>query len=317
MKKALLLMYLLIAIMGSWPQPASGSDNPPLRISLRRGESVILTAHAGTDQSFQWYRDGAVIPGATGKNYRTAVSGLYSVISTSATCASVFSDPVEIVVLPPDAFSADLAVIKETAAKSVSLGDAVEFTISIRNNGPDEATAIRVTDSLPPELEFDAVPEPPAAGKLMYSSLDRTLLWTIPSLMPDTSATVKIRTRALAAGQLKNTAYVSAYESDPDPGNNRSAAVAEVLGLRVPNVFSPNGDALNERFRIPGLALYDQNEFTVINRWGSHVFEKKQYRDEWTGEGLNEGTYFYVLRVHSATAGWQTLKGYITLLRLK
>lgn len=317
MKQALLLISLLLALTGSSAQPAAGEDSAPQRIRLRSGESVILTARAGTDQVFQWYRDGVAIPGATDKNYRTAVAGSYAVISTSATCISVFSDPVEVLVLPPDAFSADVSVVKATPGQAASLGEPVEYTISVRNNGPDEATSVTVTDSLPAELGFDGVSEAPARGNFSYNTMDRTFTWNIPGLVRDSTLSLKIRTLALAAGQIRNRAFISAFEADPDRSNNQSAATREVLGLRVPNVFSPNGDALNERFRIPGLALYDENEFTVINRWGHHVFERKQYRDEWTGEGLNEGTYFYVLRVRSGSGSWQVMKGYITLLRLK
>ena len=125
MKQALLLISLLLALTGSSAQPAAGEDSAPQRIRLRSGESVILTARAGTDQVFQWYRDGVAIPGATDKNYRTAVAGSYAVISTSATCISVFSDPVEVLVLPPDAFSADVSVVKATPGQAASLGEPV------------------------------------------------------------------------------------------------------------------------------------------------------------------------------------------------
>ena len=86
--------------------------------------------------------------------------------------------------------------------------------------------------------------------------------------------------------------------------------------LMVPNLFTPNGDGANDVFEIRGLELFDQNDLVIVNRWGNEVFKATAYQNTWTGEGLNEGTYFYVLRVKdSAGSDWQVFKGYITLIR--
>ncbi len=86
--------------------------------------------------------------------------------------------------------------------------------------------------------------------------------------------------------------------------------------LFVPNLFTPNGDGINETFEIRGLNLFAQNDLVIVNRWGNQVYKSDNYQNNWTGEGLNEGTYYYVLRVkENATAPWQVFKGYITLIR--
>jgi gliding motility-associated-like protein len=86
--------------------------------------------------------------------------------------------------------------------------------------------------------------------------------------------------------------------------------------LTVPNLYTPNGDGINDAFIIRGLELFAENDIVIVNRWGNEVFRATNYRNNWTGQGLNEGTYFYVLRVKETTnADWQIFKGYITLLR--
>jgi len=86
--------------------------------------------------------------------------------------------------------------------------------------------------------------------------------------------------------------------------------------LFIPNLFTPNGDGTNETFEIRGLELFAENDLVIVNRWGNQVYKATGYQNNWTGEGLNEGTYFYVLRVkESAGAAWQVFKGYITLIR--
>jgi gliding motility-associated-like protein len=87
--------------------------------------------------------------------------------------------------------------------------------------------------------------------------------------------------------------------------------------LFVPNLFTPNGDGNNDVFEIRGLELFAQNDLTIVNRWGNQVYRSDNYRNDWTGEGLNEGTYYYILRVKEGTGSdWQVFKGYITLIRV-
>nr|WP_199158726.1 gliding motility-associated C-terminal domain-containing protein [Pedobacter sp. ASV2] len=86
--------------------------------------------------------------------------------------------------------------------------------------------------------------------------------------------------------------------------------------LVVPNLFTPNGDGTNDAFEIRGVELFAENELVIVNRNGNEVFRTKDYQNNWTGEGLNEGTYFYVLRVkESASSDWEVFKGFITLIR--
>jgi gliding motility-associated-like protein len=86
--------------------------------------------------------------------------------------------------------------------------------------------------------------------------------------------------------------------------------------LFIPNLYTPNGDGTNDTFEIRGIELFAENELVIVNRWGNEVFKANNYQNNWTGEGLNEGTYFYVLKVkESAGTDWQVFKGYITLVR--
>lgn len=92
-----------------------------------------------------------------------------------------------------------------------------------------------------------------------------------------------------------------------------NVSVSAVSLLKVPNLFTPNGDGVNDVFEIRGLDKFAQNELIIVNRWGNEVFHRTGYQNNWTGEGLNEGTYYYVLKVK--TTEWQVIKGYITLMR--
>nr|WP_235526149.1 gliding motility-associated C-terminal domain-containing protein [Pedobacter sp. Leaf216] len=91
---------------------------------------------------------------------------------------------------------------------------------------------------------------------------------------------------------------------------------ANFTGITVPNLFTPNGDGINDTFEIIGLNQYQVNELQIVNRWGNEVFHAKGYQNNWTGEGLNEGTYYYLLRVKKAGSDqYEVFKGYITLIK--
>jgi len=82
----------------------------------------------------------------------------------------------------------------------------------------------------------------------------------------------------------------------------------------MPNAISPNGDGKNDYFEVPNINLYTDVELTIVNRWGSRVFETKNYDNRWNGtnaEGmpLTEDTYFYILKTGATTrTGFVILK---------
>ncbi|WP_157262465.1 Ig-like domain-containing protein [Pedobacter sp. PACM 27299] len=67
--------------------------------------------------------------------------------------------------------------------------------------------------------------------------------------------------------------------------------------LEIPNTFTPNGDGKNDTFQIVGRENYENIDLAVFNRWGDQVYKNNNYKDEWDGAGLNDGTYFYVLKL--------------------
>ena len=85
--------------------------------------------------------------------------------------------------------------------------------------------------------------------------------------------------------------------------------------LLVPNVFTPNGDQVNEVF---DLRLNSPRTFQlrIFNRWGQPVFSSSRYGDFWTGAGSSPGVYYYHGRYATDCDSTEhILKGTITLIR--
>ena len=95
------------------------------------------------------------------------------------------------------------------------------------------------------------------------------------------------------------------YRVKDTDGNWSNIAVVTILVtksvLGIPTVFTPNGDGFNDTFEIKGLDAYDYAKLVVYNRWGNEVYVNSNYKNDnavkngWKGEGLNEGTYYYLL----------------------
>jgi gliding motility-associated-like protein len=79
----------------------------------------------------------------------------------------------------------------------------------------------------------------------------------------------------------------------------------------VPNAFSPNGDDKNQYFKIPFLVNIPGNTVMVFNRWGKKVFEANDYKNDWAGDDLPSGTYYYVVSVPN----YEILKGSVSIFR--
>jgi len=90
----------------------------------------------------------------------------------------------------------------------------------------------------------------------------------------------------------------------------------------IPNVFTPNGDGLNDEFRVdaPGLKEFNME---VFNRWGQSVFATTSVDRGWRGgldngsSAVPDGTYFYIISFQDECSNEPegTRTGHVTLLR--
>ena len=80
---------------------------------------------------------------------------------------------------------------------------------------------------------------------------------------------------------------------------------------KIPNVFTPNHDGLNDEFFIEGISLTPW-QLKIYNRWGSCVYKSDAYQNDWQGEGLVTGTYYYQL---SSSLLQKQYKGWVTIMR--
>ncbi len=88
--------------------------------------------------------------------------------------------------------------------------------------------------------------------------------------------------------------------------------------LEFPNVFTPNGDGVNDYFHITGLEYFPNNKMSIYNRWGAVIYEIDHYQNTWdgfseSGQAFPPGVYYYVLDILGTEI--TSYKGSFTLLK--
>jgi gliding motility-associated-like protein len=92
--------------------------------------------------------------------------------------------------------------------------------------------------------------------------------------------------------------------SDPlDPCDPSPTLASCFTALIIPEGISPNGDGKNDNWTITGADYYENNHLKIYNRFGTEVYHKEKYINEFVGkanvstlggEVLPDGTYFFV-----------------------
>ena len=81
-----------------------------------------------------------------------------------------------------------------------------------------------------------------------------------------------------------------------------------VIGCEIPKGVSPNNDGDNDTWDLSGLNV---SKVEIFNRYGTKVFGKSNYTNEWFGQSDNgnelpDGTYYYIIEFNGlpAKTGW-------------
>ena len=152
--------------------------------------------------------------------------------------------------------------------------------------------------------QLDGIPVEPEEVTLTSIGNDPPL-----HLNPDGSIDVTPGTR----GGTYTLEYQICEKLNPDNCSTATVTITVVNPLKIPNVFTPNGDGNNDRFEIIGIEGFDRISVVVVNRWGNEVYRNENYDNNWDGGGLNEGTYYYLIVTHRGGVqerhtGWVLIK---------
>jgi gliding motility-associated-like protein len=252
------------------------------------GSAASLRSSYNTNN--QWFKDGFPISGATARNYAVSESGQYQVEVIDTLGFTLFSNTIEIIVLPKQ--------INDFTATPVNTkpNQTVQFTSNVSANVANYFWNFGDTNSAASNFSTQINPTHTYADVGIY--------------------TVTLITAAIigCSDTLTKVNYINISESGSGGGNIGTNDGA----IFIPSAFTPNGDNSNDIFYVRGADI-DDLQMSIYNQWGERIFFSNSQSNGWEGtyNGLEVqiGTYVYIVNITMTDGTKQTLKGHITLLR--
>ncbi len=140
----------------------------------------------------------------------------------------------------------DVQISKNVDNNRPNVGDGVTFKVIVKNNGPDNASNIQISDPMPGGIDIISIT--PSTGTYNHTSR----IWTIPALLNGANATLTMMgnvTRTIAGKNTTNTANIT-HEDQYDPNSNNSAAASIYVPLAdtyISKTISKNNPTVGER----------------------------------------------------------------------
>jgi gliding motility-associated-like protein len=257
--------------------------------------SISLNAAGGAAGQYRWYTlptGGTAIAGETNSIYQTPVisaTTIYYVSINNGTCESTRT--------------AATATILTTGCNTI----------------PPTINPVPLTTIVAGKITLDLVPLIVAPGVLDVNSIT---IVTPPSSGASASVGNGILTIDYAGKVFTGIESITIRACDVGGLCSAQTFTIEVAGdIIVYNAISPNNDKKNEILFIQYIDVIpgkEKNTVSIYNRWGSKVFEKKNYNNTTavfkglsdSGDELPSGTYFYKIAFDN---GSKPKMGYLVL----
>lgn len=315
--------------------PYTINGTPPVTVvasgpsTICEGQSASFTASGAT--TYEW------IPGGTGSTISLSPSTTtsYELVGTTGPCTDTAQFTITVNPLPTAGITGDTTICEGdattlTAAGSFSfewsdastgssitvspLTNTSYYLITSNTCGDDTAYVNVIVNPLP---NADAGPDQTifAGGS---ATLDgnggSSYLWSPSDGLSCTSCEDPV------ASPISSTTYIVTVTDDN--GCIRSDTVEVIVDesslLFIPNVFSPNGDGLNDILFVRGGGI-EQFQFVIYDRWGEKVFETNDLDIGWDGmfkgEEAVQGVYVYGISGRYYNGDEIDQNGNITLIR--
>ena len=200
----------------------------------------------------------------------------------------------------PGAATAGIHTIRYTFTGANSCSNYIEQTIAVNptpdaNAGPDKVV-----------LEGGVVQLTPAVN----AGFPVTYTWSPPAGLNNPNAPDPL------ASPVDDITYTLKVTSDKGCTSSDQVFVKLLKKPEIPNIFSPNGDNIHDRWVIKFLETYPGCTVEVFNRYGQRIYYSVGYSNPWdgtvNGKPVPVGTYYYIVDPKN---GRQKQAGYVDIVR--
>ncbi|MGZ3885032.1 MAG: T9SS type B sorting domain-containing protein [Bacteroidia bacterium] len=209
-----------------------------------------------------------------------------------------------------------------SSSLAVSFRNAGIYTASLTaSNSSGTVTAVKtVTVLQAPLAAFSAsltgAGFPNEIDLTNFSANATSYLWSYSDTGLTDNTTDATHTYTAAGGY---SVTLVAYNSSGCTDTSRyNFYINDSSGVTLPNVFTPNGDGINDVFK-PIAAGMSSLKVDIYTRWGNYVYGWDQVNGYWdghttSGEACKTGVYFYVMEATGFDGKTYKLKSYLTLI---
>ena len=306
-------------------------------------------------QGIQWYYSGQPIPGETNQQLTAIDSGFYQVAAFQNN-QWFFSDSLLVTVnaSPQIAIVSDTAVCAGTAPMIYALSDsgtAVDwydmdtggqllgggntFQCPILNNtttyyvevtAPNGCKAIdratlNIDVNLSPTADFQYTVAPQSGSFLVTfqnnSQAASGYSWVFGDTSSQNTSTLAQPTYIYNTAGNYNVLLLAVNTYGCTDTLLKSINVGGKGDWFIPTTFTPNGDGINDLFRVRGKNIITKN-MKIFDQWGSLIYETDKINPTWDGFGKGQmsqnGNYIYKIIIEKQDLTEEELTGTITVI---
>lgn len=305
--------------LNSYPAFNLGSDT-----DICQGDMLILNASVANATSYQWNN------GATTISINVFQPGLYWCQVTRQNCA--FRDSMTVLSIKPSPVvnlgsdqvlcegittTLDATYLNSTylwqdgsTNPTNTVSQQGTYSVRVNYNGCERSDTVRVNYSLKPRFGL---------GSDKFICPGNSILLN-PTLNPAWQLRWQDGSTAPTYTVTQPGIYSLAATNNCGTTQDDVLFTKGICKVYVPSGFTPNGDGLNDLFRVTGVEVISEFNLKIFNRWGQIIFETNDKTKGWDGKlkgtVLSTGTFVYILKYTESNTGLsQTLKGTVTLIR--
>lgn len=172
-------------------------------------------------------------------------------------------------------------------------------TIRIRVN-PMLVPALTITQNLTEIYKGEAVT---FRSSIVNGGVNPVFDWQINGRSVGINAP-EFTTTALVDGDRVSCNMIAGLICTYDAVAGSNSIIVKVITpvqILPPTAFSPNGDGINDQWKIKGISAFPNCKVQIFNRHGNKVFESTGYKNSWEGDYKNvicdPGVFFYIINL--------------------
>jgi len=149
----------------------------------------------------------------------------------------------------------------------------LELLVTVTNTGNVTLHDITIDDPLIPVTGG-------VLSELAPGESDETSFTAVYVVTAEDLKTGFVTNQATVTGYDTNNLPVTDISDDPVTTEMDDPTIVPTIGIIIPEIFTPNGDGVNDTLYITGLDKFKNPKIKIYNRWGNLVYEADPYTND-------------------------------------